>query len=95
MIGAHGDDQIAEIIVEVVLEFGFSKRLSVYVSNNTNSNDTAWKAVLSVLHPDRDLKASCSHCLGHIINLAAKAFIFGKNVAAFEAMVDAINDATP
>ena len=41
MIGAHGDDQIAEIIVEVVLEFGFSKRLSVYISDNTNLNDTA------------------------------------------------------
>ena len=50
---------------------------------------------MSVLHPDRDPKASRSRCLGHIINLAAKAFIFGKNVAAFEAVVDAVNDATP
>ena len=95
MTGAHGGDQIAKIIVEVVLEFGFSKQLGVYVGDNADSNDTAWKAVLSVLHPDRDPKASRSRCLGHIINLAAKAFIFGKNVAAFEAVVDAVNDATP
>ena len=95
MTGAHGGDQIAEIIVEVILEFGFSKQLGVYVGDNADSNDTAWKAVLSVLHPDRDPKASRSRCLGHIINLAAKAFIFGKNVAAFEAVVDAVNDTTP
>ena len=95
MIEAHGGDKIAEIIVEVVLEFGFDKQLGVYVGDNADSNDTAWKAVLSVLHPDRDLKAFRSRCLGHIINLATKAFIFGKNVAAFEAVVDAVNDATP
>ena len=95
MMGAHGGEQIAEIIIEVILEFGFRKRLGVYVGDNAESNDTAWKTVLSVLHPDRDPRASRSRCLGHIINLAAKAFIFGKNVAAFEAVVDAVNDATP
>jgi hypothetical protein len=95
MMGAHGGDQIAEIIIEVIREYDFSKRLGVYIGDNAESNDTAWKAVLSVLHPDRDSKASRSRCLGHIINLAAKAFIFGKNVAAFEAVVDAVNDATP
>jgi hypothetical protein len=95
MVGAHGGDQIAEIIIEVVTEYGFSKRLGVFVGDNADSNDTAWKATLSVLHPDRDPMTSRSRCLGHIINLAAKAFIFGKNVAAFEAVVDAVNDATP
>ena len=40
MIGAHEGDQIAKIIVEVVLEFGFSKRLGVYVGNNADLNDT-------------------------------------------------------
>ena len=51
--------------------------------------------VLSVLHLDHDPKASRSCYLGHIINLATKAFIFDKNVAAFEAVIDAVNDATP
>ena len=95
MMGPHGGEQIAEIIIEVILEFVFSKRLGVYVGDNAESNDTAWKAVLSVLHPDRDPKATRSRCLGHIINLAAKVFIFGKKVAAFEAVVDAVNDVAP
>ena len=94
MMGAHGGDQIAEIIVEVILEFGFSKRLGVYIGDNTNSNDTTWKIVLRILHLDHDPKASRSHCLSHIINLAAKAFIFGKNVATFEAVVDAVSNTT-
>jgi hypothetical protein len=95
MMGAHGGEQIAEIIIEVILEYGFSKRLGCYVGDNADSNDTAWKTVLSVLHPDRDPVTSRSRCLGHIINLAAKAFIFGDNVGAFESVVDAVNDATP
>ena len=51
--------------------------------------------VLSILYLDCNLKASCSHYLGYIINLAAKAFIFNKNITIFEAIIDAINDTTP
>ena len=95
MMGAHGGEQIAEILVEVIKEYGFEARLGVYVGDNADLNDTAWKATLRILHPERDSKASRSRCLGHIINLAAKAFIFGKNVEAFEAVVDSVNDSTP
>ena len=40
IIGAHRGNQIAKIIVKVVLEFGFSKQLSVYISDNADLNDT-------------------------------------------------------
>ena len=50
---------------------------------------------LAVLYLDRDPMASRSRCLGYIINLAAKAFIFGKNVDAFEAVVESVNESTP
>ena len=40
MIGAYRGDQIVEIIVEVILEFGFSKRLGVYIGDNVDLNDT-------------------------------------------------------
>jgi hypothetical protein len=95
MTGAHSGDQIAEIIISVVREYDFTERLGVYIGDNAESNDTAWKATLNLLHPGRDPKASRSRCLGHIINLAAKAFIFGKNVDAFEAVVDTVTDSTP
>ena len=69
--------------------------LGVYIGDNVDSNDNEWKATLMVLHLDRDLKASRSRYLSHIINLATKAFIFSKNVDTFEAMVDRVNDCGP
>jgi hypothetical protein len=94
MTGAHGSNQIAEIIVGVVTEYDFTERLGVYISDNTELNDTTWRATLEVLHPERDSKASRSRCLSYIINLATKAFMFGKNVEAFEAIVDTVTDST-
>lgn len=95
MTGTHKGEQIAEVIIDVVRDFDFVEKLGCYIGDNADSNDTAWTAILAVLHPDRDPVASRSRCLGHIINLAAKAFIFGKNVDAFEAVVDSVTDAMP
>ena len=95
MTGAHGGEQVAEVLVSVITDFEFVDNLGCYIGDNADSNDTAWKATLAILHPDRDPVASRSRCLGHIINLAAKAFIFGKNVDAFEAVAEAVNDSTP
>ena len=95
IIGAYRGKQIAKIIIKVILEFGFRKRLSIYINNNAKSNDTIQKTVLNILHLDRDLKASHSHYLGHIINLATKAFIFGKNIATFKVVIDTVNNVTP
>jgi hypothetical protein len=94
MTGAHGGDQITEIIIGVVTEYDFTERLGVYIGDNAELNDSVWRITLNVLHPERDPKASRSRCLGHIINLAAKAFIFGDNVNAFEAIVDIVTDLT-
>ena len=58
MMGAHGGEQIAKILVEVIKEYGFAARLRVYIGNNADSNDTAWKATLRILHPERDSKES-------------------------------------
>ena len=66
------------VIIEVVNEYDFVEKLGVYVGDNAESNDTAWKESLKILNPNRDSKTSRSRCLGHIINLATKAFIFGR-----------------
>ena len=95
MTGAHSGEQIAEILIKVITEYEFARNLGVYIGDNADSNNTVWKATLAVLHPDCDSKASRSCCLGHIINLAAKAFIFSKNVNAFKAVVDGVNNLTP
>jgi hypothetical protein len=81
---AHTGEQIGRKIIGVIEEYGIQQKLGVFIGDNVDSNDIAWREVLSQLHPDRDPAASRSRCLGHIINLAAKAFIFGDNVEAFE-----------
>jgi HMG (high mobility group) box len=95
MRAAHGGEEIAEVIIDTVRQYDIVDKLGVYVADNAESNDTAWKRVLAELHPERDPVVSRSRCLGHIINLAAKAFIIGKDVEAFVAVVDQVNDSTP
>ena len=95
MTGAHKGEQIAEVLAEVIHDFDFVKNLGCYIGDNADSNDTTWRATLAKLHPDRDPTALRSRCLGHIINLATKAFIFGKNVDAFEVVVESVTDTTP
>ena len=50
-----------------------------------------------MLRPDLNAASRRSRCLGHIINLAVKAFLFGKETAAFKEaikLVDKVDKAT-
>lgn len=95
MMAAHGGEQIASHIISVIKSFGIAQKLGTFIADNVETNDTAWRAVLAELHPERNPEASRSRCIAHIINLAAKDFIFGKNTAAFEAATELVNDLTP
>jgi hypothetical protein len=96
MRDAHSGEQIGEVVISVVREYGIEpQRLGVFVADNAETNDVAWRYALQTLCPLRDASKSRSRCLGHIINLAAKAFIFGTDVEVFETTVDAVNDLTP
>jgi hypothetical protein len=90
--GSHSGENIAEIIIPVLQQYEITQNLGVFVADNAESNDTAIKAILTTVRPDLNHTTHRSRCLGHIINLAAKAFIFGKDVEAFEAMVSHIDE---
>lgn len=94
MRAAHGGEEIAEVIIDTLHQYDIVDNLGVFIADNAESNDVAWRTTLAVLHPQRDSIDSRSRCLGHIINLAAKAFLLGKEVEAFEAVVDQVNDST-
>ena len=65
------------------------------MGDNADSNDTAIKAIMREVDPRvRDIAPYRSRCLGHIINLAAKAFLFGKDSDAFEAIAELVDDKT-
>jgi hypothetical protein len=69
------------IVVEVIHEFKLEASLNVFVLNNATSNDIAVSYILNELElGDTHLENHCRlRCLGHIVNLAAQDFIFGKN----------------
>ena len=65
------------------------------MGDNADSNDTMIKAIISEVDPRvRDITPYCSHCLSYIINLATKAFLFSKDLDAFEAIAKLVNDIT-
>jgi hypothetical protein len=95
MKGAHSGENIAEVAIPVLQEYKITANLGVFVADNAESNDVAVRHILATLRPDiKDPDSRRSRCLGHIINLAAKAFLFGKDVEAFNQVVDSVDDTT-
>lgn len=93
--GGHGGENIAEVIIPVLEEYEVSQNLGVFIADNADSNDTAIRAILASVRPDLSITGRRARCLGHIINLAAKAFLFGKKVEAFETSVENVEDSAP
>lgn len=62
------------------------------VSDNASNNDTTVYHLYSSFAIDGAVSASDAmpyrlRCYGHILNLAAKAFLFGKDANAFESLL--------
>ena len=95
MKGAHSGENIAEIAIPVLQEYKITANLGVFVTDNAESNDIAVRHILATLRPDiKDPNSRRSRYLGHIINLAAKAFLFSNNVKAFNQVINSVNDIT-
>src|SRR5207248_11466832 len=60
-------------------------RLGFFMGDNASENGTAIRAIIAHLCPnEKDPNSRRVRCLGHIINLAAKAFLFGQDAEAFD-----------
>jgi hypothetical protein len=87
--GCHSGENIATAIIPLLKEMVEREKLGFFQGDNAGTNDTAIRCILQALRPDiRDPGKRRVRCLGHIINLAARAFLFGKDAEAFEAQVD-------
>lgn len=83
--GHHSGENIAEAVIPVLQTMISSDQIGYFIGDNDGRNDTAIRAILAQLRPDlKDPDSRRVRCLGHIINLAAKAFLFGKDADAFE-----------
>jgi hypothetical protein len=83
--GSHSGENIAEVIIPVLVEMEIVSKLGYFTTDNHCVNDLTIELILKHLRPDithpRERRV---RCLGHIINLAAKAFLFGGDKDSFE-----------
>ena len=79
--GTHSGENISTVVVSFLKEMDIDARLGYFIGDNATSNDTCWEAVLKAIDTPLSASASRIRCLGHIINLIAKDFIFSDGKA--------------
>ena len=79
---------IGDMVASVMDEFEIlPPRQGVFVADNARNCTTAIRSLVKHYHPTEPADGRRGRCLGHIINLAAQAFIYGGGNEAF------VNDA--
>lgn len=87
MHGDHNGKNQAKAILPVLDNYLLKAKLGYFITDNASSNDICITEIINLICPDLDAKERRLQCIGHIINLIAKAFIFGNKSEAFEADV--------
>jgi hypothetical protein len=92
----HTGNAIAGKVLAVLHAFGISPdRIGYFTLDNAENNTTAMVVIGGDLGFDSESRRG--RCIGHTINLAAKALLFGNSPDAFEKQLDgssAMNSAT-
>jgi hypothetical protein len=83
MKGFYTGENIADELIAVIEDYDLTFRVGFFIADNVSVNDKAIRLVLERFQL-RDFGTRRVRCMGHIINLAAKAFIFGQDLTAFE-----------
>jgi len=76
--GTHSGENQAQSIVPLLEYYGLKNRIGYFVLDNITSNDLCVRAILRRLRGDLNAKTRRLRCFGHVVNLAAKAFLLGK-----------------
>ena len=81
VLGAHTGENQAAIIVAILHEYEIASKSRYFMSDNASSNDSCVDGVLSTILPELSItqrKARRLRCLGHAVNLCARALLIGK-----------------
>lgn len=86
--GVHSGENQATILLQVLGDYGIIGRLGYFVMDNAHSNDTLINIISEALLKNHGVDYNPHQhrlrCLGHVINLSAQAFLFGKAVDDYE-----------
>jgi hypothetical protein len=84
---SHISENIAIYFIQIVNEYEITDKLDFFTLDNAESNDiylrTFFRISLSNI-TDEAIKLRRIRYFGYVVNLAAKAFLFGENADAFE-----------
>jgi hypothetical protein len=84
---SHSGENQAEAIKAMIKDYGLQDNIMYFVTDNATNNDTAIDIVLAdfmpYLSPKQRLARRLRY-LGHVINLATKAYLFAKDVEEIE-----------
>jgi hypothetical protein len=81
---SHSAENIAQVIIPVLKEMLDPEQLGHFIADNENTNDAVIRLILAELRPTVLPQSYRVRCLGHIINLAAKAHSVQNDIDCFE-----------
>ncbi|KAK5994684.1 Putative AC9 transposase-like protein [Cladobotryum mycophilum] len=85
--GAHSGEKLATTLKEVIYDWGIQDQLGTIISDNASNNDTCLLHLFNALDPsmtEEDIGERRIRCYGHILNLVARAYLYGQNSESFE-----------
>ncbi|KAF4476180.1 putative AC transposase [Colletotrichum fructicola Nara gc5] len=88
MSGDHSGLNLSNNIYETLQQWEITSQVGVVVCDNASNNDTCVFALFKRLNPTMnqlDCQARRMRCYGHILNLVARALLFGADREVFEA----------
>ena len=93
-LGCHSGENLAVTLSRVVREFEIEGRVGTVISDNVSSNDNCLQSFYGSLNVEMgpaDIRARRMRCYGRILNLVARAFLYGEDFEAFEAESQVFN----
>ena len=78
----HHGYNIGGEILNIIYDYKIDKKIGYFTLDNAVNNDMALEVIGAELGFNGKAQRGC--CFGYILNLAAKAILFGKNIEAFE-----------
>uniref|UniRef100_A0A0D2YIC8 HAT C-terminal dimerisation domain-containing protein n=1 Tax=Fusarium oxysporum (strain Fo5176) TaxID=660025 RepID=A0A0D2YIC8_FUSOF len=89
-LGCHSGESLAVTLGQVVREWKIEDRVGTVISDNASSNDSCLVNFYGDLDAEMslaDVRARRMRCYGHILNLVARAFLYGEDFESFEAEI--------
>lgn len=83
----HSGKNQAKTILSILDKYLPKAKLRYFSTDNAFTNNTCITKIIDLICPNLDAKKKRLKCIKHIINLIAKAFIFGNKSESFKANI--------